>query len=187
MTFKRMTPHCSHSYNHLVWTDVNSRGDSMQVRRLRHQCEVCGALFGEFAAYALATPGTPEVDKDMLRAWNAHEDAKWRELNAAWEEQQRKRDEQDAAWWANYNNYLQSAAWRELRPRIFRRAGGICEGCRQAEATQVHHLSYKNVTNEFLWELVAVCDDCHARVHGIDEESLRIDFDSLKSARGSDA
>ena len=153
---------CGHFSKHLVWTDVGRRGDQMSVRRLRYQCPDCGELVGEFVAHAQATPGTPEVDKEMLRAWNEREDARWR---ARWDETQRQRDEQDAAWWETYDAYLQSDAWRQLRPRIFRRAGGICEGCGQAEATQVHHLTYKHATNEFLWELVAICDDCHERVH----------------------
>lgn len=28
-----------------------------------------------------------------------------------------------------------------------------------------HHLTYAHVTQEFLFELVAICGDCHARVH----------------------
>jgi hypothetical protein len=156
--------HCDHPSKHLVWTDVGSRGDPMRVRRLRYRCGDCGELFGEFVAHAQATtPDTPEVDKDMLRAWNERDSARRR---VHWDETQRQRDEQDAAWWATYNDYLQSDAWHQLRPHIFRRAGGVCEGCGRAEATQVHHLTYKHVTTEFLWELVAICDDCHARVHG---------------------
>lgn len=50
------------------------------------------------------------------------------------------------------------------------RARGVCEGCRSARATQVHHLTYQHAGHvvpggELLWELVAVCDDCHDRAH----------------------
>jgi 5-methylcytosine-specific restriction endonuclease McrA len=43
---------------------------------------------------------------------------------------------------------------------------GVCEGCREQPASEVHHLTYEHVGEEFLWELEAVCDDCHSRVHG---------------------
>jgi hypothetical protein len=33
---------------------------------------------------------------------------------------------------------------------------------------EVHHLTYKNVFTEFLFELVAVCQDCHSRLHADD-------------------
>jgi hypothetical protein len=29
----------------------------------------------------------------------------------------------------------------------------------------VHHLTYAHVFNEFLFELMAVCDECHDRLH----------------------
>jgi 5-methylcytosine-specific restriction endonuclease McrA len=64
-----------------------------------------------------------------------------------------------------YKQYLQSEAWRRRRELVLRRALGICEGCGQASATEVHHLTYDHVGNEFLWELVAICRDCHERYH----------------------
>ena len=33
------------------------------------------------------------------------------------------------------------------------------------EQTQCHHLTYENVGEEFLFELVALCSDCHERLH----------------------
>jgi hypothetical protein len=33
----------------------------------------------------------------------------------------------------------------------------------------VHHVTYKNMGNEFLWELRAICAVCHERVHDISE------------------
>ena len=66
---------------------------------------------------------------------------------------------------ADYQAYLRSDQWQELRRRVLQRANGFCEGCWQRRATQVHHLSYAHIGCEFLWELVAICDVCHSRVH----------------------
>lgn len=64
-----------------------------------------------------------------------------------------------------YAEYLRSPAWASKRERVMQRAGGVCEGCRGRPATEVHHLTYEHVTQEFLFELVAICGDCHARLH----------------------
>lgn len=69
------------------------------------------------------------------------------------------------AWWRWYRRYLQSPEWEERRFKVLARAHQRCEGCGRAIATQVHHLSYAHVGQEFLWELVAVCEDCHRRCH----------------------
>ena len=153
---------CEH-HKQLVWAAVNAYGKALYRTELREQCTKCGQLFSRSMAHALASATTPNVDQDALRVWRERDRARWQAKSDEWH---RQRAEQDAAWWDRYDNYLQSDAWRRLRPLVFQRAGGICEGCRRAEATQVHHLTYKNVTCEFLWELVAVCPDCHERVHG---------------------
>lgn len=61
--------------------------------------------------------------------------------------------------------YYESAEWGAKRAIVMKRAAGVCEGCGERAATQVHHLSYDHFGDEFLWELVAICNDCHERVH----------------------
>lgn len=68
-------------------------------------------------------------------------------------------------WWADYNSYLQTPEWRTKRAKVLRRAGGMCEGCGEAPATIVHHLTYKRVGREMLFDLVAVCPACHDALH----------------------
>jgi hypothetical protein len=64
-----------------------------------------------------------------------------------------------------YDKYLLSGDWSHKRELVLQRAKGICEGCGCSTATQVHHLTYNNVGYEFLFELVAICGSCHARLH----------------------
>jgi hypothetical protein len=78
---------------------------------------------------------------------------------------ERERGAQNREWWERYDRYLSSPEWRQKAALVKRRAGGTCEGCGTNQATQVHHVTYKHVCNEFLWELRAVCNECHERIH----------------------
>jgi 5-methylcytosine-specific restriction endonuclease McrA len=72
---------------------------------------------------------------------------------------------EDADWWARYDAYLASPEWQARRRLVLKRANGMCEGCGLRPAAQVHHLTYQHVGAEFLWELRAVCLECHQALH----------------------
>jgi 5-methylcytosine-specific restriction endonuclease McrA len=80
-------------------------------------------------------------------------------------EREARRQRENREWWAWYDGYLESDEWRQRRQRVLRRAGGVCEGCGERTANQVHHLTYDRVGGEMLFDLVAVCDSCHRRIH----------------------
>jgi hypothetical protein len=71
----------------------------------------------------------------------------------------------DDSWWRNYRDHLASEKWRQTRDKVLSRGSGVCEGCGERKATDAHHLSYLHVGNEFLFELAAVCNKCHRRLH----------------------
>lgn len=73
---------------------------------------------------------------------------------------------------ALYADYLSSPEWQRLRSSVMERCGGLCEGCRQGSADDVHHLTYRNIGNEFLFQLVGLCRACHTRWH--EENGLTI-------------
>ena len=75
------------------------------------------------------------------------------------------RADQHAEWLDEHAEYLQSPEWKAKRQLVMKRAGGICEGCGERRAIQVHHTTYAHWRHEFLWELKAVCEGCHARAH----------------------
>ena len=64
-----------------------------------------------------------------------------------------------------YHNYLLSPKWQKKRELVFKRAQYLCEGCGRNKATEVHHLNYHHLGDELLFELVAVCDECHSKIH----------------------
>jgi hypothetical protein len=87
--------------------------------------------------------------------------------------------ERDPGIAANDPHYS-SEKWARLRALVIERAGGLCEGCGVAPATQAHHLHYRTFGNEFLWDLRAVCRACHERVHGIQRERQDAEINHVK-------
>jgi hypothetical protein len=127
-------------------------------------------IVAEAVMTAIAAANTPEVDVELLKRGAQRRD-EYRQR--CWQDARRRRQEaldqeiggRNKEWNDWYERYLQTYAWGERRRLVMERAGGICEGCRQEPATEVHHLTYKHVGDEFLWELVAVCGWCHSRYH----------------------
>lgn len=72
-------------------------------------------------------------------------------------------------WFRQHTEYLRSPEWMKKRKMVLARARGLCEGCMENQATQVHHLTYKHWRDELLFELVAVCNECHEKSHEQDK------------------
>jgi len=111
--------------------------------------------------------------KACLRVIDAR--ARAEEIRRTWAAEERARQEDQRLWWQRYDAYLKSATWYRKRERVFERARGYCEGCRNQPAEQVHHRVYPRdcqpgspewIAKEKLFDLVALCDDCHRDVHG---------------------
>jgi hypothetical protein len=69
--------------------------------------------------------------------------------------------------------YYSSPAWNEFRSaRLeFNRKflNGLCEICRRNPAIQCHHMTYARAYNEWLFDVAALCRECHEAIHGIDD------------------
>lgn len=70
--------------------------------------------------------------------------------------------------YASYEEYLQSDLWMRIRKKVLKKARKLCADC-PSRATQVHHEAYtvENLKGMNLRFLVAVCDDCHHKRHGL--------------------
>lgn len=68
------------------------------------------------------------------------------------------------AWWKAYKAYLISNEWIDKRQQVLNRDHWKCQerrrGCTLV-ATEVHHLTYENVGDEPLDDLLSVCHECH--------------------------
>jgi len=127
------------------------------------QCQRCGRR-STFIPKAMVAglvsdiSALPETDRQLRESFKAHELATNHELFST-------APANDSSWNEAYDEYLASDKWARLREKVMTRSAGICEGCLEAPATEVHHLTYKHLGDELLWELVAVCRDCHRRCH----------------------
>jgi 5-methylcytosine-specific restriction endonuclease McrA len=63
-----------------------------------------------------------------------------------------------------YKAYLKSDKWKAKRKEVLERDDYTCQEC-GFRAWQVHHLTYKNIFNEPLEDLISICGDCHRDIH----------------------
>lgn len=145
-----------------------------------YQCQVCGKPkqpIAKHKAMEIASDSEiAEFNPDLEREYYSAKERK-----AQTEAEQRRSE-----FFAWYDEYLKSPEWRQKRELVFRRAGGVCEGCGIAPATEVHHQTYDHVGEEFLWELVAICNPCHTRFHAPEPDD-EIGSDDFIDLDGGDA
>jgi len=67
----------------------------------------------------------------------------------------------------DYKAYLYSEKWKKKRKKILKRDNFTCQDCGSKNHLQVHHLTYKNIGNERLNELITVCAHCHKKRHNL--------------------
>ena len=65
-----------------------------------------------------------------------------------------------------HRTHLRSEYWKNIRQLVLDRDKGICQSCKTEKAKDVHHLTYKNLGNETIDELISYCRACHEKAHG---------------------
>ena len=62
----------------------------------------------------------------------------------------------------DYQQYLASREWRAKRKEFIETATyGVCQRCGTGPIKNVHHLTYANLGNEKLRDLMGLCRPCH--------------------------
>ena len=108
------------------------------------------AVLGELK-HATATPETPEISlEEVTRGYLARE-AQYKRAEAEYQRRQAEFEARREQRRTEYQEYLQTDEWWERRELVMQRANHLCEGCRLASATEVHHLTYEHCGHEFLW------------------------------------
>lgn len=144
----------------------------------RWRCDICRRYYGQaisksdVAPLAHSLPAGPSMEEMRDAEHEAQQVAQslTREAEAKRKEQEQQ---QSVEYTQRYHRYLETPAWKAKRDRVMRRAGGTCEACGVARATEVHHLTYERVFEEPLFDLVAICGPCHRRIHEIEKERRR--------------
>ena len=66
----------------------------------------------------------------------------------------------------NKRGYMLSSQWDSKRKSTLKRDNYTCQLCDiTGVPLDVHHKSYKNIPNEVLEDLVAICRHCHTEIH----------------------
>ncbi len=131
-----------------------------------YQCVKCGNMsppVSKSEAFEQTDGKEPDsVNRKLCENWKKELDEKRQEIYLKYYRKHEEKEREKEKW---YSEYLQSAEWRIKRDKVLKRAKGICEGCLERKATVVHHLTYRHIGNEFMFELLAVCKECHNRIH----------------------
>lgn len=145
--------------------------DSRLVRRIdssgrcmyTYQCQVCGEIDRDKTGQGPWVPKPGNVDLESLPLWNddvrkaAIDRARFAAESAAAEQVQKRLDEYDA--------YMCSDKWSFIRQKRLAHDNWLCQGCLEAVAEHVHHLTYERFGNELMCDLVSLCIDCHQICH----------------------
>ncbi len=123
---------------------------------IREQCLNCGGCENmtkplSFKKFSHLVKG--EFNRDRL---DEYKNSKKEEQNQLYK---------NNTWFVDYGTYLKSDIWKEKRIKILRRDKYICQKCFKNNATDIHHLTYKNFGFEKLDELLALCRLCHEELH----------------------
>ena len=75
----------------------------------------------------------------------------------------------------SYQEYIKSEPWKEKKRERLDFAMYCCELCSNPNGLEVHHRSYKNLGDERLNDMIALCETCHGVFHrrlGLHEDGI---------------
>ena len=153
-----LSEECQHFQTEVV-CNILSNG----TKQLRNQCIDCGKGFGTPVPHT-KVPNIDDLRRDTVEHYFEYEKARLDQLRKI---QIKHLLIQSRPGWGSseYQEYLKSKEWLQKRTAVMRRANGFCEGCGMSEPAVVHHHHYRNIYNEWLWDLVALCRPCHDQCH----------------------
>jgi len=64
-----------------------------------------------------------------------------------------------------FGKYILSKRWKILRKKVLSRDNHNCQFCNSKKNLIVHHITYNNLYNETLDDLITICSKCHMKFH----------------------
>jgi 5-methylcytosine-specific restriction endonuclease McrA len=125
------------------------------VEMLRKQCFCCGEV-------------SRDLKKSLVQSFNLLQECNYsiRDLKYVFLKEVResldKIKNQEA--WDEYNQYLNSDKWKLKRKKVLERDNYLCQACLTNKAEEIHHLTYENIYDEPLYQLISVCKRCHDKI-----------------------
>lgn len=150
---------CDCTDSEIKITERTIAGGSTQYVK---QCRWCGSAIGSAIKKATVEGQPPEFNDRLRNQYLAKQARLMNEIKCAQIDQDKQRESQ---FWNEYSDYLESDKWKKKREKVLRRDENVCQGCDSRMANVVHHLTYENLYDEFLFELVAMCGPCHTKLH----------------------
>jgi hypothetical protein len=92
---------------------------------------------------------------------------RWKQESAR---RQQEREQEIRERRLQYSAYRRGPDWAWRRKAVFKRADGLCESCGRQRATEVHHKTYDHIFDEPLFDLAAICRECHEKITKRDRE-----------------
>ena len=127
----------------------------------KEQCLTCGSSASQSKTRD-KNVAVPEWDNQLARNWDTSCNAKRREIED-------RLIERTVNWetegYPFYEDYLKTDDWKKKRHLVMARDKQTCQACLEESAIEVHHLTYDQIFNEYLFDLVSVCRKCHERLH----------------------
>jgi len=125
------------------------------VENLRKQCFCCGEL-------------SMDLKKSLVKNFNeiqeCNKDIRYRKDEFYKEVMSSLFRIKNEEAWDKYNQYLNSDKWKFKRKKVLERDNYLCQACLTNRAEEIHHLTYDNIYDEPLYELLSVCKRCHIKI-----------------------
>ena len=66
----------------------------------------------------------------------------------------------------NYNEYLRSDLWKDIRRVVLSSKGALCNVCKKTIAVEIHHkqYDYNTMAGHNIKHLIPVCQKCHSKL-----------------------
>lgn len=148
---------CSNSFLCVTVDDKNP-----DRRRLHRQCLTCGGCMDRSQPLSFKF-----FFKDVRYEFSHTKYQKWleevnNERSILWDNIKLRNFESSK--YEKYKSYLKSNTWIKKRSEVLIRDNYLCRVCGYI-AHEVHHISYENLFNENLEDLLSVCKKCHEEIH----------------------
>ena len=140
---------------------IDRKNDSLYF--IREQCLNCGGCINK------KKPLSSKKFSDLMKGeLNTERDEKYKNLVFSENKSLFKLKQEHYRYntkYAKYHRYLETKEWKTIRDKVLKRDDSLCKICNVKKADDVHHLTYENVFNEKLEDLISVCRKCHSEIH----------------------